>query len=261
MIACVLALVAAVASFSNASLFPAITYEHEAGDVFFSADVPRVFANVTDRASNHYRTGVHPLFPLVAYPPARVLRGAGFDAIIRRDVVDSVGSFDDSIDCGEDWEFLSRAAARWRFAVVPEDLVFYRWREGSTSSDAGRMCSGLMVVIDRMFERAPPELRPLRARSQVNVHAYVARTYLTRQADRAAVRGAARSLWALLRLQPARLFDPAFHRLCARCLVAWISSPAFANTLARGYHRLRKTPVPECPESPAGSASIVDRLI
>jgi hypothetical protein len=39
-----------------------------ADDVWFEADVDRVFADMTDRGANHYKTTVHPLFPLLLYP-------------------------------------------------------------------------------------------------------------------------------------------------------------------------------------------------
>jgi hypothetical protein len=38
------------------------------GDIWFEGDLPRVFSNMTDRVSNHFRTQVHPLFSITAYP-------------------------------------------------------------------------------------------------------------------------------------------------------------------------------------------------
>jgi hypothetical protein len=38
-------------------------------DTWFEADIPRVFDSMTSRTGNHYRTKVHPLFSLIAYPP------------------------------------------------------------------------------------------------------------------------------------------------------------------------------------------------
>jgi glycosyltransferase involved in cell wall biosynthesis len=176
--------------------------------------------------------------------------GNASNAIVRRAVVDSVGGFDESLDCGEDWEFLSRAAHRWPFAVVPDDLVFYRWRSGSMSSDAARMHSGLLVVVDKMFGLAPPELQPIRIRTLANVHGYVARTYLTRHTEGTAPRKAARSLWAVLRLRPVEAFNPGFLRLCARCLLVAVWSPASADALARRYHLWRSSPMPEAKPPP-----------
>ncbi|MBW2236415.1 MAG: hypothetical protein JRG85_13580 [Deltaproteobacteria bacterium] len=50
-----------------------------AANQWFQADVPRVYGNMTQRESNHYRTGVHPLFSIATYPPVSALRRAGLD--------------------------------------------------------------------------------------------------------------------------------------------------------------------------------------
>jgi hypothetical protein len=43
-------------------------------DVWFSADPPRVYANMTSRDSEHSRTSVHPIYSLLTYPPTLPLR-------------------------------------------------------------------------------------------------------------------------------------------------------------------------------------------
>lgn len=50
------------------------------GSVWFQADVDRVYHNMTERDSNHYRTKVHPLSSLAMNPPTYVLRKSGVDA-------------------------------------------------------------------------------------------------------------------------------------------------------------------------------------
>jgi hypothetical protein len=45
-----------------------------ADDVWFEADVARVFNDMTDRGANHYKTTVHPLFPLLLYPVIHVIQ-------------------------------------------------------------------------------------------------------------------------------------------------------------------------------------------
>ena len=44
-------------------------------DRWFESDCARVFYNMTDARSRQSRTAVHPLFPLLAHPPAAVLQG------------------------------------------------------------------------------------------------------------------------------------------------------------------------------------------
>lgn len=68
------ALGTAAAVWASSLLDPSIT-EMNKFDVWIEADVPRVFANMTNRMSDHYRTNAHPLFSIVAYPPTLILMG------------------------------------------------------------------------------------------------------------------------------------------------------------------------------------------
>ncbi len=53
----------------------------ENNNIWFQGDVNRVFENMTDRYSDHYRTKVHPIFSLATNPAVKVLRVAGFSKI------------------------------------------------------------------------------------------------------------------------------------------------------------------------------------
>jgi hypothetical protein len=79
----VLALFAALSCFKATALIPPVALEWQTENVFFSADVPRVFNNMTDRTSHHFRSPVHPLFALLTYPPVELLRRVlGIDVIL-----------------------------------------------------------------------------------------------------------------------------------------------------------------------------------
>lgn len=49
-------------------------------NVWFQSDAPRVFENLTDRLSNHYRTSVHPASSILLMPIAAALMGLGLSA-------------------------------------------------------------------------------------------------------------------------------------------------------------------------------------
>lgn len=53
---------------------PMITCESTESS-YFEADIPRVFRNMTDRSSDHYRSKVHPIFSLAAYAPVKLISG------------------------------------------------------------------------------------------------------------------------------------------------------------------------------------------
>ena len=52
---------------------------YQSGDAWFTSDAPRVVENMCYRYRSHYRTNVHPLFPLVAYPPTKILHRCGMN--------------------------------------------------------------------------------------------------------------------------------------------------------------------------------------
>lgn len=76
-----LAIVGGLASYVGAQLINSVILDEPTINVWFEADLPRVFANLTSRESNHYRTNVHPLFSLIAFPPVYILKTLGLDAI------------------------------------------------------------------------------------------------------------------------------------------------------------------------------------
>lgn len=60
---------------------------------WFEADIPRVFSNMLFRWGDHYRTKVHPLFSLIAYPPVFGLTSLGVEPITAvRTVIAAVAS-------------------------------------------------------------------------------------------------------------------------------------------------------------------------
>ncbi len=81
-IAVVLGLATAAMAYRNGlDLNPAI-YEWVACDVYFDADTPRVLLDMTGRFNDHYRTRVHPLFPLITIPPEKIFeKGLGMSEI------------------------------------------------------------------------------------------------------------------------------------------------------------------------------------
>ncbi len=70
-----LATAAAWASFTaSRQIDPALCRNEKAWDVWFEADLPRVYDNLTERLSDHYRASVHPLFTLLLFPVTRLVQ-------------------------------------------------------------------------------------------------------------------------------------------------------------------------------------------
>ena len=69
----VLAAIAGLASYQGAKLIDPIILHNDGVDSWFNADSPRVFANMSSRGGDHYRTKVHPLFSLMTEPVVHIL--------------------------------------------------------------------------------------------------------------------------------------------------------------------------------------------
>ncbi|MBO3457611.1 hypothetical protein G7B40_009010 [Aetokthonos hydrillicola Thurmond2011] len=81
------------ASFKGGLLINPYILSYNSEDIWFGADVARVLWNMALRTSNHFRTEVHPLFSLIAYPPVQLLNKLGIEQITAaRIIIASVAS-------------------------------------------------------------------------------------------------------------------------------------------------------------------------
>jgi len=83
LIVVVLAMTIGLASYQGAQFINPVIFDWDTDNVWFQADLPRVYGNMVTRGSHHYRTKVHPLFSLIAFSLTFVLRrGLGFEPVI-----------------------------------------------------------------------------------------------------------------------------------------------------------------------------------
>lgn len=74
--------------------------------------------------------------------------------VVRRELFERHGRFDESLRTCEDWELWARFITEGeRVGLVPEPLGFYRVREGSLTRDAGALLSDAAVMLDRALQR------------------------------------------------------------------------------------------------------------
>lgn len=83
----ILGILAGIASYKGAQMIHPFLLADQAEDIWFGSDLARVLANMVSRTSNNFRTTVHPLFPLFAYPPMAVLAKLGFHPLAATRIV------------------------------------------------------------------------------------------------------------------------------------------------------------------------------
>jgi hypothetical protein len=101
----------------------------------------------------------------------RLLLGPAFHwstVLIRREILEKVGGFDESFVRGEDWELTHRMAlAGCRMVCVPEAVAFVRKQPVSNMRDEYQHEEMLKAVLDKTFRdpRMPAEAKKSRARA------------------------------------------------------------------------------------------------
>lgn len=77
--------------------------------------------------------------------------------LVRRSAFESVGGFDERLECFEDWDLCLRLARDWTFEYVDVPLVVKGAKTGNVSADPDR----LAPAVDRVFDRhdLPAEAR------------------------------------------------------------------------------------------------------
>lgn len=99
-------------------------------------------------------------------PVDRLLFGNNVGAcfLYRARVTDALGGYDVALFGVEDYDFWLRAAQKFAFVTLNEDLYLYRKHEGSLTSQRGDEIQALTAQI---VERALPDTLPARRRSEI----------------------------------------------------------------------------------------------
>lgn len=74
------------------------------------------------------------------------------DALVRRDVFDDVGLFDEDVPYNEDFEFFLRVLARYPLALVEKTLISCRRHERKHSFNLDGMRDSLFAVVNYMLQ-------------------------------------------------------------------------------------------------------------
>jgi glycosyltransferase involved in cell wall biosynthesis len=100
-------------------------------------------------------------------------------AVARREVLEQIGGFDESLSTSADTDLGCRIAAKFKIACVREPKVLYRVHEMQMHHDAKAMERDMLVVVRKFFDEglAPSELRHLKGRALANLYFSLALHY------------------------------------------------------------------------------------
>lgn len=180
---------------------------------------------------NSFHPGVSESFQGNVYPQLLVgnFIASGSNVLIRREAIESVGYFDESLKSCEDWDYWLRLAPKWEFVVVPKPQIIYRLSSGAMSSKLDVMEKYQTLVLERAFASAPLELQPLKNRGFAYIYLFMTRLYLSRANDAKVVKQATQKLWKAIRFSPKILLSKEAQLLSIKLIILRILSPKIAS--------------------------------
>ena len=124
-----------------------------------------------------------------------VVIGPGGSIMVRREVFDRVGRFDERLKNGEDWEFCFRVAQKYKVGFVREPLVNYRNHGANATKNVREMERSTLIAWNKVFSTDDVNIRGSRRRSYGNLHKVLAGSYLHNGEYGGFLRNVVKSLW------------------------------------------------------------------
>jgi hypothetical protein len=109
---------------------------------------------------------------------------SGSNPLIRKQALDEVGCFEQSVTPAEDWDMWLRLAARYEFVTVEVPQILYRISPNSASFNIVKMEAGSLKVIERVFAQAPESLQDLKRETLASRYNYLTFKALEGNLDR-----------------------------------------------------------------------------
>ncbi len=81
------------------------------------------------------------------------IAGSASMALIKREVVENLGVFDESLVNGEDWEYWMRISEKYSIDFVPEIIASIRVHTNNAQGNTKKMADGLMQTLDSILAR------------------------------------------------------------------------------------------------------------
>src|SRR5919199_1822189 len=130
---------------------------------------------------------------------------SGSNPLIRRQALEEVGTFDESLAFAEDWDLWLRLAARYEYVAVPSPQILYRISPDSASFNVWKMEAGSLKVIERHFAQAPESLQHLKRETLGSRYKYLMFKAIEGNLERKKGLAAVRFLWQAIRYDSSML--------------------------------------------------------
>ncbi|NEP46180.1 MAG: glycosyltransferase, partial [Okeania sp. SIO2H7] len=162
-----------------------------------SAGVAYSWTDYIDESSRFLRPGLHLSFSGDVYSKllVRNFLENGSNPLIKREALNEVGGFDESLRGPEDWDMWLRLGAKYHFVVVKKPQILYRLSPNSLSTNIVKQEAECLRIIESAFAKAPQSLQYLKKKSWANLYKYLAWKALQGKPNRRQGAKAVRLIW------------------------------------------------------------------
>jgi len=165
----------------------------------------------------------------------------GSNPLIRRQALNEVGSFDESLTPAEDWDLWLRLAARYHFEVVSSPQILYRVSVKSATANVWRLEAACLEVIERACTQAPESVEHLKKYSLGNTYKYLTYKAIEGPPERKKGLVAARFFWQAVRNDPALLRTKVLFKVLLKIAAITILPPQHAQSFFTRFKKLTNT--------------------
>lgn len=181
----------------------------------------------------YYQGNVYPVLLLKNFI------SSGSNILVRRKFIELAGEFDPILKSAEDWDYYVRLAALCPFVLVPKYQILYRRSSQSMTSKVDVMEKYILIVIERAFQAAPPELQYLKNQSLANTYHFLAQLCIAHVLDDKGVKQASQKLQKAIQLHPNILLRRQTQRLALKIglmrLLPYKVSSSFTEFLGKMF--------------------------
>ncbi|NER34465.1 MAG: glycosyltransferase [Oscillatoria sp. SIO1A7] len=207
------------------------------------AAVAYSWSNCIDESGQFYRRGIHIALNGDVYANLLLIYFLenGSNALIRRQALDEIGGFDESLPPAEDWDFWLRVGARYPFVAVPVPQILYRVSANSASTNIWRMERAASLVIERAFAKSPASLQYLKNPSLGNLYKYLTSKALEGEPKKEHILTAARLLAKALQYDRSLLGKKVVAKVLLKIAAIAILPPEKAQELFAKFENIFNT--------------------
>ena len=106
-----------------------------------------------------------------------VITAPGSNIVVRKNVAEEVGGFDNRLPLSEDWDFCYRVAGRYPVGYAAEPLVRYRQHGNGAHLDIARFENAMLLAFEKAFASDDPAVQSLRNGAYGRLHRILAGSY------------------------------------------------------------------------------------